>query len=270
MDNALARRSTVIRIYYPPDANCLLSTMDHCVRSRNYVNVVTCGKQEQLQWLTMEQAVEHCARGASVWKFASNDEAAPDIVLACVGDVPTLEAVAASWLLQKHLPEIRVRVVNIVDLATLMSPQEHPHGMDNISFEELFTGSAPVLFAYHGYRWSIHSMIHGRPNEARFHVRGFIDQGSTTTPFDMVVRNKISRLHLALDALHYIPRFRSRATDLEEMFKRKLYEHQAYIRQHFEDLPDIARWRWTEDFSESTEPLPAAKGQARESLFTDG
>jgi xylulose-5-phosphate/fructose-6-phosphate phosphoketolase len=269
VDNALARRSTVIRTYYPPDANTLLSSVDHCLRSRDYVNVVTCGKQKELQWLTMEEAVEHCSRGASIWKFASNDEGNPDIVLACVGDVPTLETVAASWLLQKHLPGIRVRVVNVVDLAVLMSPTEHPHGMDNLYFQDLFTESAPVIFAHHGYRWSIHSMIHGRPNEARFHVRGFIDQGSTTTPFDMVVRNRISRLHLALDALKYIPRLRSRAGDMEDMLKRKLYEHNTYIREHFEDLPDITLWRWTSDFSESTEPLPLAKGQPHSAVFTD-
>ena len=269
VDNALARRSTVIRTYYPPDANTLLSSIDHCLRSRDYVNVVTCGKQEQLQWLTMEEAIEHCSRGASIWKFASNDDGNPDIVLACVGDVPTLETVAASWWLQKYLPGVRVRVVNITDLAVLMSPAEHPHGMDNLYFQELFTESAPVIFAHHGYRWSIHSMIHGRPNEARFHVRGFIDQGSTTTPFDMVVRNKMSRLQLALDALKYIPRLRSRSADMEEMLRRKLYEHNVYIREHFEDLPEIALWRWTSDFSESTAPLPLAKGQPRSALFTD-
>jgi len=248
VDNALARRSAVIRIYYPPDANSLLSTFDHCLRSRNYVNIITCGKQEQLQWLTMEQAIEHCSRGASAWEFASNDEGKPDIVLACVGDVPTLETVAASWLLQRYVPAIKVRVVNIVDLAVLMSADEHPHGMDNLSFSELFTETAPVLFAHHGYRWSIHSMIHGRPNEARFHVRGFIDEGSTTTPFDMVVRNKISRFHLALDALKYVPRLRSKSTDVTEMLRRKLFDHNAYIREHFEDMPEIAQWRWTDDF----------------------
>ncbi len=206
VDSALARRSTIIRIYYPPDANTLLSTFDHCLRTRNYINLVTCGKQEQLQWLRMDAAIEHCSRGASRWDFASNDRGHdqggdPDVILACVGDVPTLETVAASWLLQKYVPEMKMRVVNVVDLTVLMSPDEHPHGMDDLSFEALFTKSAPVVFAYHGSRWAIHSMIHGRPNEARFHVRGFLDQGSTTTPFDMVVRNKISRYHLVMDAL---------------------------------------------------------------------
>ena len=270
VDNALARRSTVIRIYYPPDANTLLSVVDHCLRSRNYVNLITCGKQEQLQWLSMNEAIEHCSRGASRWTFASNDDGAdPDVILACVGDVPTLETLAASWLLQKHIPELKVRVVNIVDLAVLMSPEAHSHGMDNLAFEALFTQAAPVVFAYHANRWAIHSMIHGRPNEARFHVRGFIDEGTTTTPFDMVVRNKISRYHLVVDALKYVPRVRSKAGDLVDLMHRKLFEHQTYIREHFEDLPEIALWRWTSDFSESTTPLPAAKGQPRHALFTD-
>jgi xylulose-5-phosphate/fructose-6-phosphate phosphoketolase len=163
--------------------------------------------------------------------------------------------VAASWLLQKYVPEIKVRLINVVDLTVLMSPDEHPHGMDALSFEALFTQSAPVVFAYHGYRWAIHSMIHGRPNEARFHVRGFLDRGSTTTPFDMVVRNKISRYHLVLDALKYVPVIRAKHTDIVE---------------HFEDMPEVALWRWTSNFSESLEPLPLAKGQPREALFTDG
>jgi xylulose-5-phosphate/fructose-6-phosphate phosphoketolase len=271
VDNALARRSTVTRIYYPPDANTLLSTFDHCLRTRNYINLITCGKQEQLQWLNMQEAIEHCSRGASRWTFASNDhDGDPDVILACVGDVPTLETVAAAWLLRKHVPGIKVRVINVVDLAVLMSPDEHPHGMDALSFESLFTQSAPVVFVYHGYRWAIHSMIHGRPHEARFHVRGFIDQGSTTTPFDMVVRNKISRFHLVMDALKYVPRLRSSAGDVVDMMKRKLFEHQTYIREHFEDLPEVALWRWTNDFSESREPLPLAKGQPRSQLFTDG
>jgi xylulose-5-phosphate/fructose-6-phosphate phosphoketolase len=271
VDNALARRSTITRIYYPPDANTLLSTFDHCLRTRNYINLVTCGKQEQLQWLAMDQAIEHCSRGASRWEFASNDKGAdPDVILACVGDVPTLETVAASWLLQKYVPEIRVRLINVVDLTVLMSPDEHPHGMDALSFEDLFTQSAPVVFVYHGYRWAIHSMIHGRPNEARFHVRGFLDQGSTTTPFDMVVRNKISRYHLVMDALKYVPRIRSKRTDVVDLMNRKLFEHHAYIREHFEDLPEVALWRWTSDFSESHDPLPLAKGQPRAQLFTDG
>jgi xylulose-5-phosphate/fructose-6-phosphate phosphoketolase len=270
VDNVLGRRSEVVRIYFPPDANCLLSVFDHCLRSRNYVNVITCGKQSQLQWLTIEEAIAHCSSGASTWKFATSDGGnAPDIVLACAGDVPTLETCAASWLLQKHVPGIKVRVVNVVDLGVLMSPESHPHGMDNMSFEYLFTREVPVIFAYHGYTWVIHSMVHGRANEARFHVRGFRDAGTTTTPFDMVVLNKMSRYHLAIQALKYVPRLRSLASDVVDLFNSKLHEHSTYIRQNFEDMPEIANWYWTSDFSQPAEPPPLAKGQPRAGLFTD-
>jgi xylulose-5-phosphate/fructose-6-phosphate phosphoketolase len=270
VDNALARRSEVVRIYYPPDANCLLSVMDHCLRSRDYVNVVTCGKQLQLQWLSMDEAMAHCSRGASVWRFASNaPEQEPDVVLACAGDVPTLETCAAAWLLQKHVPDINVRVVNVLDLSTLMSPDVHPHGMDNLAFEELFTRTAPVIFAYHGYQWAIHSMVHGRANEARFHVRGFRERGTTTTPFDMVVLNGMSRFHLALDALHYVPRLSAKAAAAVAHFHERLSAHPVYIREHLEDLPEITRWHWTPDFSEPTAPAPLAKGQPRAALFSD-
>jgi xylulose-5-phosphate/fructose-6-phosphate phosphoketolase len=270
VDNALARWSEVIRIYFPPDTNCLLSVFDHCLRSRNYINVVTCGKQLQLQWLTMERAAEHCARGASIWEFATNDGGEdPDIVLACAGDVPTLEACAASWLLQKHVPGIKVRVVNVVDLGAVMSPDRHPHGMADAGFEALFTRTVPVIFAYHGYTWAIHSMVHGRANEARFHVRGFVDQGTTTTPFDMVVLNRMSRYHLAIEALKYIPRLHAQASNAVDQFKRTLAEHRVYIRQHLEDLPEIENWRWTSDWSEPAGPAPLAKGQPTAQVFSD-
>jgi xylulose-5-phosphate/fructose-6-phosphate phosphoketolase len=270
VDNALARRSETIRVYYPPDSNCLLSVFDHCLRSRNYVNIVTCGKQPQLQWLTMDEALEHCSRGASTWKFATNDEGAdPDVVLACAGDVPTIEICATSWLLQKYVPGIKVRVVNVVDLSVLMMPDQHPHGMDNMSFNELFTEGAPVIFAFHNNRWLIHTMVHGRSNESRFHVRGYMDQGTTTTPFDMVVLNQMSRYHLAIDALKNVPRLRSVASDVIDMFNRKLYEHHDYIRQHLEDMPEIRNWHWTDDFSEANAPPPLAKGHPRPNAFTD-
>jgi xylulose-5-phosphate/fructose-6-phosphate phosphoketolase len=252
VDNALARRSETVRVYYPPDGNCLINVFDHCLRSRNYVNIVTCGKQPQLQWLTMAQALEHCSRGASTWAFASNDEGAePDVVLACAGDVPTIEACAASWLLQKYVPGIVVRVVNVVDLTVLMMPDVHPHGMDNMSFDALFTQTAPVMFAFHNNRWLIHTMVHGRTNEQRFHVRGYMDRGTTTTPFDMVVLNEMSRFHLALDALKHVPRLRSEAAGAIALFERKLVDHHAYIREHLDDMPEIANWRWTADFSDS-------------------
>ncbi|MGA7441258.1 MAG: phosphoketolase family protein [Candidatus Sulfotelmatobacter sp.] len=270
VDNALARRSETIRVYYPPDSNCLLSVFDHCLRSRNYVNIVTCGKQPQLQWLNMDEALEHCSRGASIWNFATNDGGGePDVVLACAGDVPTIEICAASWLLQKHVPGIKVRVVNVVDLSILMSPDDHPHGMDNMSFDALFTKGAPVIFAFHNNRWLIHTMVHGRSNENRFHVRGYMDQGTTTTPFDMVVLNKMSRFHLAIDALKYVSRLRSEVSDVVDTFKRKLYEHHDYIRQHLEDMPEIRNWQWTADFSEPSAPAPLAKGHPRAGLFSD-
>jgi xylulose-5-phosphate/fructose-6-phosphate phosphoketolase len=248
VDNALVQKSTVVRAYFPPDANCLLSVMDHCFHSRNYVNVVTAGKQPQLQWLNVEEARDHCARGASIWPFASNDGGGePDIILACAGDVPTLETCAAAWLLRRHVPELKVRVVNVVDLFVLMSPDQHPHGMGDAAFKELFTEEVPVIFAYHGYPWVIHGAIHRRPNTERFHVHGFQDEGTTTTPFDMVVLNRLSRFHLAMDALRYVPRLRSQTADEVDMFGRKLEEHRAYVRERFEDLPEIAEWRWTDD-----------------------
>ena len=270
VDNALARRSDTIRVYYPPDSNCLLSVFDHCLRSRNYVNIVTCGKQPQLQWLNMDEALEHCSRGASTWKFATNDEGGePDVVLACAGDVPTIEICATSWLLQKYVPEIKVRVVNVVDLMTLMYPDKHPHGMDEMSFNALFTEKAPVIFAFHNNRWLIHTLVHGRANEGRFHVHGYIDEGTTTTPFDMVVLNEMSRFHLALDALKHIPRLRVQAAGAIQLFGKKLTEHHDYIREHLEDMPEIRNWQWTADSSESSAPAPLAKGHPQKAMFTD-
>lgn len=270
VDNALGRRSDTIRAYYPPDSNCLLSVFDHCLRSRNYVNIVTCGKQPQLQWLTMDQALEHCSRGASTWTFATNDGGDdPDVVLACAGDVPTIEACAASWLLQKHVPGIKVRLVNVVDLNVLMMPDDHPHGMDNMSFNDLFTKGVHVIFAFHNNRWLIHTMVHGRSNEGRFHVRGYMDQGTTTTPFDMVVLNEMSRYHLAIEALKHIPRLRSQAAEASDFFERKLFDHHEYIREHLEDMPEIRDWSWTADFHAPDAPPPLAKGHPRASLFTN-
>ena len=270
VDNALARRAETIRVYYPPDSNCLLSVFDHCLRSRNYVNVITCGKQPQLQWLTMAEAREHCSRGASIWNFATNDGGAePDVVMACAGDVPTIESIAAAWLLQKYVPGIKVRVVNVVDITALLMPDSHPHGMDNMSFNALFTTDAPVIFAFHNNRWLVHSLVHGRSNEARFHVRGYMDRGTTTTPFDMVVLNEMSRYHLAIDALRNIPRLQEGGASIIDAFEAKLYEHHSYIREHLEDMPEIRNWHWTADFSEPTTPPPLAKGHPRAALFTD-
>jgi xylulose-5-phosphate/fructose-6-phosphate phosphoketolase len=270
VDNAMGRRKEITRIYYPPDGNCLLSVFDHCLRSRNYVNIVTCGKQPQLQWLNMAEAREHCSRGASIWKFATNDAGGdPDIVLASAGDVPTIEICATAWLLQKHVPGIKVRVVNVVDLNVLMMPDDHPHGMDNMSFDALFTDHVHVIFAFHNNRWLIHQLVHGRSNESRFHVRGYMDKGTTTTPFDMVVLNEMSRYHLAIEALKHVSRLRPEASKAIDMFYEKLDEHNAYIRRHLEDMPEIRNWSWTADFHDPDAPAPLAKGHARPDSFTN-
>jgi xylulose-5-phosphate/fructose-6-phosphate phosphoketolase len=247
MDTVINKKGTVVRIYLPPDANCLLSVMDHCLRSRGYVNVIVAGKQPELQWLDMEAARSHCARGASVWEWASNDQGSePDVILVSAGDVPTLETVAAAWLLRKHLTELRVRVVNVVDLMVLSPPAYHPHGMDAEAFLDLFTERAPVIFAFHGYRRMIHDLVHGRPNPERFHVRGYMEEGTTTTPFDMVVANQISRYHLAMEALRRVPRLRSQSAHLVETFESKLTEHRLYIQEHLQDMPEIRDWTWSE------------------------
>jgi xylulose-5-phosphate/fructose-6-phosphate phosphoketolase len=218
----------------------------------------------------MDEALEHCSRGASIWKFATNDEGGePDVILACAGDVPTIETCAAAWLLQKHVLGIKVRVVNVVDLTALMMPDDHPHGMDNMSFDALFTKAAPVIFAFHNNRWLIHSMVHGRSNESRFHVRGYMDVGTTTTPFDMVVINEMSRYHLALEALKHIPRLRAEAAHAVDFFNQELHRHYDYIRENLEDMPEIRDWHWTSDFSMPTAPPPLAKGHPRASMFTD-
>lgn len=247
IDNVLSKKGSVTRAYFPPDANCLLSVADHCFRSENYVNLIVAGKQSQLQWLTIDEAREHCSRGASRWDFASNDDGEePDVILASAGDVPTIEIIATAWLLRKHLPELRVRVLNVVDLMTLAPHSRHPHGMDELTFENLFTRDKPVIFAFHGYPRIIHDLVHARPNQERFHVKGYIEEGTTTTPFDMVVLNKMSRFHLAIEALSRQGAFRSHAADLIELFQEKLVQHHFYIRDHLEDLPEITNWTWSE------------------------
>jgi len=247
IDVMLSKRGTVARIYLPPDANCLLSVADHCLRSRNYVNLIVIDKQPQLQWLDMDAAIEHCARGASIWRWASNDDRKePDVVLAAAGDIPTLEIVAAAWWLRKHAPELKVRVVNVVDLMTLFPPEYHPHGMDEARFVELFTADRPVVFAFHGYQRAIHEIVHGRVNAERFHVRGFTEQGTTTTPFDMVVMNGMSRFHLCIEALRRSARMRDGAPALIDECNVMIAKATAYSRDHFEDMPEIRDWVWTD------------------------
>jgi xylulose-5-phosphate/fructose-6-phosphate phosphoketolase len=240
----LTQRSDVGRIYLPPDANTLLSVADHCFRSRSYVNLIVIDKQPQLQWLTIDEAVEHCERGAGVWDWAGSDDgtAEPDIVLACAGDVVTMESVAAAQLLKEHLPELRVRVVNVVDLMSLMRPKDHPHGMTDLYFKELFTDTTDVVFAFHGFPGAIHQLVHGRPDADRFRVRGFIEQGTTTTPFDMTVRNKASRYHLVMDAINNASRTPRGATELIAYCESQLARHAAYVVAHLEDMPEVRDW----------------------------
>ena len=245
IDTMLSKKGAVARIYLPPDANCLLSVADHCLRSRNYVNLIVIDKQPQLQWLDIDAARTHCGRGASVWSWASTDDGRdPDVVLAAAGDVPTLETVAAAWLIRKHAPELRVRLVNVVDLMTLFPPDVHPHGIDQQAFVDLFTADRPVVFAFHGYQRAIHEIVHGRPAADRFHVRGFNEEGTTTTPFDMVVLNGMSRYHLCIEALRRVGK--ARAPRLVDECQDMLGRHQRYVREHLEDMPEVRDWTWSE------------------------
>lgn len=245
IDTVVNKKSTVVRIYLPPDANGLLSVMDHCLRSKDYVNVVVAGKQPELQWLTINEAIELCAQGAAIWPWAGNDGgAAPDVVLACSGDVPTLETVAAAGLLMAHFPELKVRVVNVLDLMSLSPQAYHPHGMSEALFSSLFTDTAPVIFAFHGYVRLIHDLVHGRPDPARFHVRGYMEEGTTTTPFDMVVLNQMSRYHLAMEAVKRVPHMADKAKAFIMFCEDKLAEHHDYICKYLDDMPDIKNWKW--------------------------
>jgi xylulose-5-phosphate/fructose-6-phosphate phosphoketolase len=243
----LTHRGDVARVYFPPDANCLLSVANHCLLSTSYVNLIVIDKQPQLQWLSMEEAVVHCTRGASVWEWAGNDDPnhEPDIVLGCAGDIVTMEVVAAAQILRDRLPQLRTRVVNVVDLMTLIRPQAHPHGMGVVQFAELFTESVDVIFAFHGFPGAIHQVIHGRPDTNRFHVRGYVERGTTTTPFDMTALNQVTRYHLVIDAISNARRIPAGAGELMAWCEEKLTEHSRYIVQHLEDLPEIRNWRLT-------------------------
>jgi xylulose-5-phosphate/fructose-6-phosphate phosphoketolase len=245
IDVMLSKRGTVARIYLPPDANCLLSVADHCLRSSNYVNLIVIDKQPQLQWLNMEDAIAHCARGASTWTWASTNEGRdPDVIIAAAGDVPTLEATAAAAWLRVHAPDLRVRFVNVVNLLTLFPADVHPHGMDDDRFVSLFTADQPIIFAFHGYQRAIHEIVHGRPGAGRFHVRGFNEQGTTTTPFTMVALNEMSRYHLAIEAIRRVPRLNDRAPDLIAECRRNLEDALAYAHEHLQDPPSISDWVW--------------------------
>jgi xylulose-5-phosphate/fructose-6-phosphate phosphoketolase len=245
IDTLLSIKGSIARIYLPPDVNCLLSVADHCFRSRNYINLIVIDKQPHLQFLNMQEAIEHCTRGLSVWQWASNDEGVdPDVVLACAGDVVTMEAIAAAWWLRHHIPDLKVRVVNVVDLMTLYPPDVHPHGLDDSSFSEHFTEDKPVVFAFHGYQREVHQLVHGRPHAERFHVRGFNEQGTTTTPFDMVVLNEVSRYHLAILAMEQAKRVHAQTAPLIQECNDMLARHHSYVRSNFEDMPEVRDWVW--------------------------
>jgi xylulose-5-phosphate/fructose-6-phosphate phosphoketolase len=245
IDHVVNKKADVVRVYLPPDANTLLSVVDHCLRSRDYVNVIVAGKQPALQWLDMDAAVRHCTVGVGIWTWASNDNGVePDVVMACAGDVPTLETLAAVDLLRTHLPDLKVRVVNVVDLMTLQPATEHPHGLSDWEFDSIFTPDKPVIFAFHGYPWLIHRLIYRRSNSERIHVRGYKEEGTTTTPFDMTVRNDLDRFHLAGDVIDRIPRIRTVAGHLKQVLRDRLVEHHQYVRVHGEDMPEVREWRW--------------------------
>jgi xylulose-5-phosphate/fructose-6-phosphate phosphoketolase len=251
LDHVANKKAEVIRIYLPPDANCLLSVTDHVLRSRNYVNVIVSGKQPAPVWLTMDEAVRHCARGLGIWEWASNDRgAAPDIVLACCGDVPTLETLAAADLLHRHVPEVKVRVVNVVDLMKLQPPRDHPHGLPDTDFDALFTVDRPIVFTFHGYPTLIHKLTYRRNGHDNFHVRGYKEEGTTTTPFDMCVLNGIDRFHIVGAVIDLLPALQDRAAYAKQALRDKLLEHHDYIRIHGDDLPEVRDWTW-----------PAARGR---------
>jgi Phosphoketolase len=245
IDHVINKKAEVVRIYLPPDANTLLSVTDHCLRSRHYVNVIIAGKQPALQYLDMDAAIKHCTAGIGIWEWASNDKGGePDVVMACAGDVPTLETLAAVDILRRDYPDLKVRVVNVVDLMTLQPASEHPHGLSDKDFDALFTIDKPVIFAFHGYPWLIHRLAYRRTNHSNIHVRGYKEEGTTTTPFDMVVMNDLDRFHLVADVLDRVPKLGSVAAYGKQAIRDKLIEHTQYITKHGDDMPEIRDWKW--------------------------
>jgi xylulose-5-phosphate/fructose-6-phosphate phosphoketolase len=245
IDHVVNKKAEVIRVYLPPDANCLLSVTDHCLKSRNYVNLVVAGKQPAPQWLTIDQAVKHCDIGLGIWEWASNDKGdEPDVVMACCGDVPALETLASVELLRKHAPDLRIRTINIVNLMKLQPETEHPHGLSDKDYDALFTTDKPVIFAFHGYPWLIHRLTYRRNNHQNLHVRGYKEEGTTSTPFDMCVLNQIDRFHLAMDVIDRVPKLGARAAYAKQALREKLIEHKEYIARHGDDMPEIVGWSW--------------------------
>jgi xylulose-5-phosphate/fructose-6-phosphate phosphoketolase len=247
LDVVMNKKPAIVRVYLPPDANTLLSTYDHCLRSRQYVNVVVAGKQPQADWLSAEDASLHCTRGAGIWEWAGTEGPAgtsPDVVLACAGDVPTLEVLAAAAILRTELPELRVRVVNVVDLMRLLPESEHPHGLPDSEFDTLFTEDRPVIFAFHGYPWLVHRLTYRRRNHGQFHVRGYKEEGTTTTPFDMVMMNDLDRYHLVMDVIDRVESLGSRAAGLRQRMEDSRLRARAWTREHGDDIPEVAGWKW--------------------------
>ncbi len=245
IDHVCNKKAEVVRVYLPPDANTLLSVTDHCLRSRNYVNVVVAGKQLAPQWLDIDQAVKHCTAGIGIWEWASNDRGSePDVVMACCGDVPTLETLAAVDMMRQWLPDIKVRVINVVDLMKLQPQTEHPHGLAEGDFDLLFTKDKPIIFAFHGYPWLIHRLTYRRANHRNMHVRGYKEEGTTTTPFDMVVLNDVDRFHLIGDVIDRLPKLGSQAAYVKQAIRDKLIDHKSYIRKYGDDMPEIRNWKW--------------------------
>jgi xylulose-5-phosphate/fructose-6-phosphate phosphoketolase len=245
IDHVVNKKAEVIRVYLPPDANCLLSVADHCLRSRQYVNVIVAGKQPQPAWLSMDEAVIHCTRGAGIWEWASSDDdGEPDVVMACAGDIPTLETLAAVDLLRQHLPELKVRVVNVVDLMRLQPETEHPHGLSDAEYDAMFTTSRPVIFAYHGYPWLIHRLTYRRHGHPHLHVRGYKEEGTTTTPFDMVMLNDLDRFHLVIDVIDRVPGLAVRHAELRQFLADERLRCRRHTREFGEDAPDVADWVW--------------------------
>jgi xylulose-5-phosphate/fructose-6-phosphate phosphoketolase len=245
IDHVVNKKADIVRVYLPPDANCLLWVTDHCLRTFHRVNVIVAGKQPEYQWLDIDAAIKHCTAGIGIWRWASNDaDNEPDVVMACCGDVPTLETLAAVSLLRGMFPDLKIRMVNVVDLMTLQPASEHPHGLSDAEFDSIFTTDKPVVFAFHGYPWLIHRLTYRRTNHDNLHVRGYKEEGTTTTPFDMTVMNDLDRFHLAMDVMDRVPRLHNTAAHHKQALRDKLIEHKVYISRYGEDMPEIRNWQW--------------------------